>query len=194
MIVGQPVPASVAGAIVRDADNRAHALGAAWAARDAVVVFVRHFGCAGCSAHVGELRPRLAELAQLEVGVALVGNGSPMHLAAFIEREQLAGQPIAMFTDPTRAAYVAAGFERSWLGAVGPRALGNLVGLALRGYPNARGQGDAAQQGGTLYVARGGRLAMYHRAARLGDHARTTDVVAVALAARAAAAAELGLP
>jgi len=117
-----------------------------------------------------------------------------MHLAAFIEREQLAGHPIELFTDPTREAYLAADLERSWLGVLGPRALGNLASLALRGYPNARAQGDAAQQGGTLYVERGGRLALYHRAARIGDHARTSDVVAVALAARAAAAAEIGIP
>jgi peroxiredoxin len=193
LVVGQLVPARLADAVVLDARDAPHRLGDLWATRDAVVVFVRHFACAGCSAHVAELRPRLRELADLGVATALVGNGSPLQLAAFVARQELAGHPLELFTDPTRAAYLAAGLERSWLGVVGPRALGNLAALLARGYPNGVPRGDTAQQGGTLYIARGGRLAFYHRAARLGDRARTADVVGVALAARATAAAAAGV-
>jgi peroxiredoxin len=193
LVVGQPVPAALADAAIVDVEGAARALARCWSERDAVIVFVRHFACAGCSAHVAELRPRLEELAALDCAVALVGNGTPDHLAAFVERERLAGHPIEAYTDPTLAAYRAAELERSWAGTVGPRAVWNLVGLFARGHGNGRTRGDLVQQGGTLYVTRAGVLAFHHRSARLGDHARVVDVVAVALAARAATAAAAGL-
>ena len=191
--VGQAVPAALAEATVLDAAGEARRLGTCWSERDAVLVFVRHFACAGCSAHVGELRPRLGELAALGVAVALIGNGTPAQLAAFVEREALVGHPIALYTDPTRTAYREAGLERSWLGTVGPRAVASLVALAARGHANGRPKGDLLQQGGTLYVTREGVVAFEHRSRRLGDHARVVDVVEVALARRATDALAAGL-
>lgn len=185
LVVGQPVPPALAAAPVLDAHGVPRPLATTWAERDAAVIFVRHFACAGCSRHVAELRPRLEELGALDVAVVLVGNGTPDQLAAFVEREQLAGYPIAPFTDPTLAAYRAAGLDRSIIGTMGPRALANLAALWLRGHPNRRTRGDILQQGGTLYVTRAGVLAFYHRSARVGDNARVVDIVDVALAARA---------
>lgn len=188
LVVGQPVPRALAEASILDAAGQGRALATAWAERDAVVIFVRHFGCAGCAEHVAELRPRLDELGALGVATALVGNGSPAQLAAFREREKLDGHALETFTDPTLAAYRAAGLERSLAGAIGPRALGNLAALMSRGHANGKTRGDLRQQGGTLYVRRGGELAFHHASARVGDHARVASVVQIALAARAAAA------
>jgi peroxiredoxin len=193
LAVGQSVPAALAAATVLDAAGEPRALARAWAARDALLVFVRHFGCAGCSAHVAALRPRLDELVGLDVAIVVVGNGNVDQLAAFIEREKLAGYPIDVFTDPTLAAYRAAGCEQSWLGTFGPRALAAVVGLAARGFSNGRFRGDVTQQGGTLYVTRAGVLAFRHRSARIGDNARLVDVVDIALTARASEQLAKGL-
>jgi peroxiredoxin len=179
--VGELVPAALADAIVRDGTGGEHRLGDAWATRDALVIFVRHFACAGCAEHVAALRPRLAELAQLDVGVIVVGSGTPDQLAGFIEREAIA----TAFTDPTLAAYRAAKLVRSRWSAYGPRALAQLARALLRGFANGRPQGDPIQQGGTLYVARDGVLRFYDRAEATGDHASLGDVVDVALARRA---------
>lgn len=192
LVVGQPVPPNLGAARVVTADDRVRSLGESWAERDAIVIFVRHFACMGCSAHVADLRPRLPEIAALGVACVLVGNGSPEQLAAFAEREKLADYPVELVTDPSRAAYLAAGLEQSWLGTVGPRAAANAISLFARGYRNGRPQGDLTQQGGTLYVERGGVLGFYHHSARLGDHAPVTGIVGVALA-RAAALAPAGL-
>lgn len=193
LIVGQPVPPNLGGARVVTASNQIRALGASWANGDAIVVFVRHFACAGCSAHVAELRPRLEEIARLGVTCVLVGNGTPEQLAAFVEREKLADYPIELVTDPSRAAYLAADLERSWMGTMGPRATLNFVGLLARGHRNGRPQGDLNQQGGTLYVTREGVLGFYHHSARLGDNANVTDVLEVALARAAERAAASGI-
>ena len=170
---------------VLDATGHAYPLRDAWAARDAIVVFVRHFACAGCSAHLAELRPRLAELAAMNVAVVMIGSGTPDQLARFVRDQQLGSHPIAVYTDPTLAAYRAVGLHRSWLGTIGPRALGNLAALALRGHSNGRACGDLLQNGGTLYVRRGGEVAFRHVSNRLGDHAPVSEVVAIALGALA---------
>ena len=175
-------------AVVCDASGAPYVLGRAWTERDAIVVFVRHFACAGCREHVAELRPRLTELADLGVNVVLIGSGSPEQLATFTTAQRLVGHPIALYTDPELAAYRAADLERSWLGTIGPRALGKLAALALRGHSNGRACGDLWQQGGTLYVRRGGEIAFAHRSQRLGDHAPVSTLVQIALATAVAEA------
>lgn len=156
-----------------------------WRDRDVVLVCIRHFACLGCAEQIAVLRPRLAELAALGVDAVIVGSGSADQLAAFVEREDLARPHVQCFTDPALATYRAAGFVRSWWATFGPIALGQAVRAWLHGHRNGRAEGDLYQQGGTLYVRRGGEVAFYHRAASLGDHARLADVVDVALAARA---------
>lgn len=184
------MPPALAAAVVLDAAGRSVPLSPHWQAHDALLLWVRHFACAGCAAHVAELRPRLAELAAVEVGVVIIGNGTPAQLAAFAAREALAGYPVALCTDPTRASYAAAGLGQSLLGTVGPRAVVALLGLRARGFANGLPQGDLTQQGGTLYVARGGQIVFAHASARLGDHAPLVDLIDLALA-RHAGAAEL---
>lgn len=175
------MPVELADSVVRDAADRPFRLGDAWADRDALVIFVRHFACAGCAEHVAALRPRLAELALLDAAVIAVGCGTPDQLAGFVEREHVP----RCYTDPKLGAYRAAGFVRSWRSTYGLRALFQLARARLRGFSNGRTQGDPLQQGGTLYVARGGELCFYDRAEHTGDHAAIADVVDVALARRA---------
>jgi peroxiredoxin len=187
--VGRPVPQALGDAEVLDAAGTAYRLHTMWSARDVVLIFVRHFACAGCAEHVAALRPRLDELALLEADVTVVGCGSREQLAAFVDREDLARPHVTCFTDPTRAAYRAAGLVRSAWGTFGPVAIAQLGRALLHGHRNGRPQGDVQQMGGTLYVTRGGVIALYHRATSLGDHARLVEVVDIALAQRAAEAA-----
>lgn len=189
MVVGEPVPAALGGAEVIDSKGASHRLASRWSGGDALLVFVRHFACVGCAEHLAALRPRLSEITRLGVSAAIIGSGSADQLAAFIEREDLAALDLACFTDPTRTAYRAAGFQRSVWGTFGPIAIGQLVRGYTRGFTNGRPQGDLHQQGGTLYVRQDGTLAFYHRAHHLGDRARLVDVVDVALAERARAVA-----
>ncbi|MCZ6626185.1 MAG: peroxiredoxin-like (seleno)protein, partial [Deltaproteobacteria bacterium] len=52
-------------------------LGDYWIKRPTLLVFLRHFGCMGCSQHVNELSPRLLELYNLGMRTVFVGNGEP---------------------------------------------------------------------------------------------------------------------
>src|SRR5262245_64512768 len=96
--IGEPVPEALAGANVLDAGGASWELCALWADGPALLVFLRHFGCPTCAENVGELLPRLAELRALGVRVALVGSGSPEHLAAFAARTGVEGRAIDLLT------------------------------------------------------------------------------------------------
>lgn len=191
--IGDAVPPSLADARVLATNGSETRLGSLWEDRDALVVFVRHFACAGCSEHVTELAPRLAELDRLGVRVVLVGCGGADEIAGFVERQKLDDKHVQVFTDPTREAFRRAGFVRSVWGTVGPLATVRLLRALVRGHENHpfSQRGAFTQQGGTILVRRGGTVALYDRAEHFGDHAPIVDVVDVALTLRAA---ESGLP
>ncbi|HEY0250389.1 MAG TPA: AhpC/TSA family protein, partial [Kofleriaceae bacterium] len=96
-----------------------------------------------------------------------------------------AGYAVKVMTDPSLAAYRNAALQRGVMGVVGPRAIGKLAVLLARGYATGRACGDLYQQGGTMYVKRGGAIAFEHHSEHIGDNASIEDVVALALAARA---------
>jgi len=184
MDVGGQVPDALADAEVVAADGARVRLGSLWADHDALLVFVRQFGCAGCSEHVTELKPRLPELDALGVETAIVGSGTREQMIGFVDR--LALHDVRVLTDPTLASFAAAGLERSLWGTVGPVALVKLARAVGRGHRNSMPpEGDFSQQGGTLLVRKGGELALYDRSSHLGDHAPLVDVVEAAMRLRA---------
>ena len=182
--LGQPVPKSLADARVKLPSGEKR-LGDYWADADALLVFVRHFACAGCSEHVTELSPRLPELDALGVKTVIIGCGSVVELDGFMERHQLFDKRVDVTTDPTRESYRAAGMVRSMWGTLGPVAIVKMIGAMSRGHDNGRTEGDLYQMGGTILVTQSGEVAFYHHAETLGEHAPLVDVVDVVLAMRA---------
>lgn len=156
--LGRELPKELRDALVRDASGREQRLGDLAAGRTTLFVFLRHFGCIGCSRQVDVLVPSMGELRDLGVAVVLVGNGEPAHIPAFVERQRLAGYPVTIVTDPTLRAHRAAGLARSVWATIGPRALVADVRAWVGGYAGAGRQGDAFQQGGVLLVGAGGTL------------------------------------
>jgi peroxiredoxin len=171
---------------VEDAAGTRTRLGTFWETGDALLVFVRHFGCAGCSEHVTELAQRLPELAALGIRTVVVGCGSRDAIAGFLERHRLDGKDVTIVTDPTLEAQRRAELVRSRWSTFGPRALASFFGLMLRGYSHRAPDGDLYQQGGTLLVkAKSGDVVFADRARALGEHAPLVDVLDAALALRA---------
>jgi len=133
-----------------DQDGHARTLRDAIAKRAALVVFLRHFGCTGCSQQVDALIPHVAQLSQLGLTIVLIGSGQQQHLAGFIERHKLAGYPLEMLTDPSLTMFRAAGLQRSLWRTLGPTALAKEVVARTRGYFSTNLEGDVFQQGGVL--------------------------------------------
>jgi hypothetical protein len=118
--------------------------------------------------------------------VLFVGNGAPMFIEGFVEREKLADLPITIVTDPSLKVFEAADLERSVMSTVGAKAIKAAWRARKAGYRQPGIEGDKLQQGGMLLLDRGGAAVFYHRNDHLGHHA---DPQAVVAAARTAAAA-----
>ena len=172
---------ALADAVVLDRAGQGRPLGSLWEKQPCVVVMLRHFGCIGCDVTVTELAPRLAELRAAGARTVLVGNGSPGAIDGFVERHGLADKAVDVFTDPTLAAFRAAGLVRSAWATFGVRAAIDYVRAIAAGFVPRKTEGDVLQQGGALVVDAGGRVVFHHVATHLGDHADGSDLVDAAL-------------
>src|ERR1700691_2279683 len=120
---GRSAPPELGDATVLDRGRRPHRLVSCWERGPCVVVLLRHFGCIGCDVTVTELAPRLDEIHAAGARTLLVGNGEAAAIDGFVERHALADKPAVVLTDPTLAAFRAAGFIRSAWATFGPRAV-----------------------------------------------------------------------
>ncbi len=103
-----------------------------------------------------------------------------MFIEGFVERENLADQPITIVTDPSLKVFEAADLERSVLATVGAKAIKAAWRARKAGYRQPAIEGDKLQQGGMLLLDRVGEPVFYHRNDHLGDHADPAEVVAAA--------------
>ena len=185
LTIGDVIPAALTSCDVLDRDDNRVTVGSLLAGRATLVVFLRHFGCIGCSAQVTDLAPRLGELQRLGIRTLFIGNGAPDFIAHFIERFALStairNEQVDILTDPTLSVHRAAALSRSFWGAYGPLAIWDFIRLLGNGHVNRATEGDNFQQGGALLVDAGGIIAWYHRSNRLAGHAPSVDVVDAAM-------------
>ncbi len=180
-VIGRQPPSELAEARVLKPDGTNVRLRDLWAGSPTLLVFLRHFGCMGCSQHVNELSPRLLELHRLGLRTIFVGNGEPRYLDGFIERHALQDKKVEIVTDPSLQAFTAMHLIRSWWATLGPRALFGFVKAFFAGHRQTWLMGDGSQQGGTLLVDGYGDVAYYYYNSNLGDRAPTVEVVDVAM-------------
>lgn len=127
-----------------------------WRERNAVVVFLRYFGCPFCQAHVAALQEDRERFDRTGASILLIGHGGREHATGFQEAKHLV---FPLLLDPNRAAYRAYGLEQGKLMQVfGPRValqfLKNNVHAETRQH-GLRG-GDFFQMPGTFVVDSGG--------------------------------------
>lgn len=179
--MGEPVSQAVADARVVDPSGNKVRLRSLWAEQPCLFVFLRHFGCVGCSEQLSDLVPRLGEIARAGVRTVLVGNGSREQQGGFIERHALGSSPTVVMTDPTLEAYGRLSLTRSLWATLGPRALVETARAMAQGHPHLPVLGDRTQQGGVLLVDRRGVVRLYHASRSIGDHPSASDLVDAAL-------------
>jgi peroxiredoxin len=147
-----------------------------------LLLFTRHWGCMECSLLLAHIMPILPTLADLDISVVVVGNGSAAGIAHFRNRY---GLECEVVTDPTLKVHGSAGLRRSYMGGAGPRALWTLATGWAQGHPNKMGDGDMWQQGAAILADAQGQQLWRHDNTFLGDHARRTDVLQAILVAAA---------
>ena len=181
MQLGERIPDALASCSVFGPDGGPIALSRFWSAGPALLVFLRHFGCIGCSEQVAGLAPRLPEMNALGIRTVFIGNGAPHFIENFIERFALSERKVEIVTDPELAAYTAAGLRRSAWAAFGPVAMLDVLRALGQGHINRLGEGDNLQQGGAVLVDTDGTVAWHQRSRSLGGHARAVEVVDAAM-------------
>lgn len=174
---GGPLPGDLLASLVQTRDGRSVELGALIQANPTALVFIRHFGCLGCSVHMAELAPRLDELRKLGLRVVVVGNGALRYLEGFTERYHLDEKQVTVVTDPSLATHRAARLKRSFWATFGPKGLFDQIRALVRGHSQRGVQGDNWQQGGAILLDAEGRVTYYHRNDSVSDHAPTSELV-----------------
>lgn len=181
MRIGETVPKAVAEAEIVGPDGAKVRLASLWAKQPALLVFLRHFGCVGCSEQLAELVPRLDEIARAGVRTVLIGNGTPEQRDAFAERHRIERASSLLMTDPELAAYRSLELLRSRWATYGLRSIADLARAVSHGHPHVAVEGDATQQGGVLLVDTRGVVRFFHASRSIGDHPSASDLVDAAL-------------
>ena len=166
--------------LVQDKNRQSFRLGDFWSDRPALLIFLRHFGCIGCSEHVAALTPHLDAFEQLGISVVFIGNGTPNFIDGFIDRQGLADKPIHLVTDPSLAVYKAAQMKRSMWGTMGPSGMRDALRAWGKGHRQTTVEGDVLQLGGCLLVDTDGRVVYQYTSTSLSDLPATADLLASA--------------
>ena len=111
LVIGESLPPSLRTCEVTTSDGRTQTIESMVVERATVLLFVRHFGCIGCSENVGQLSPRFQELADLDTQVILIGCSPATYIEGFRERHNLLHSPALVCTDPSLESHRAAGFR-----------------------------------------------------------------------------------
>ena len=178
---GQPIPAELVECEVVRPSGEKVKIGRLISQSSAFLLFVRHFGCIGCSENVGLLSSRFSELVNLEVRTVIIGVGPAMFIEPFRERQNLIDAPVEIVTDPTLTAHKTAGLMYGLWGGLRPKALFQMARAFTNGHVSRPAEGDIKQHAGAILVDRHGIVQLYHRNASLGDHVNGQEVVDTAL-------------
>ena len=126
------------------------------------------------------MRGELPEIRRRGAELVIIGNGSPHMAEAFIED---LGIDSPVYTDPSRKAYAAAGFERGVLATFSPRAVLHGTRAFREGFRQTKLQGDGYQLGGVIVVAKGGEILYGYASREAGDHPPASEILSALPAA-----------
>jgi peroxiredoxin len=139
-------------ALLDPTDGGTVMLSSCWRERNAVVVFLRYFGCPFCQAQVATLQEDRERFERTGASIVLVGHGGREHATSFRETKHLR---FPLLLDPSRAAYRAYGLVQGKLMQVmGPRVTLPFLKNNLHAETRQRGLrgGDFFQMPGTFVV------------------------------------------
>ena len=177
-----PLPESLTRCTISDSDGENYRLGTLIDGKPTLLLFIRHFGCIGCSENIGLIAPRINELNELGVRVLLIGCGPAMFIDGFRERHHLLFSPAKVYSDDSLASHQAAGLMYSAWGGFRPKALYEMARAFVSGHVAREHEGDIKQQAGAIFVDERGIVRLYHRNESLGDHVDPSEIVATAMA------------
>ena len=147
-----------------------------WKKTNVIIIFIRHFGCIACRAHVDQIWNKRKELRSKKNKVIFIGSGTPASLKMF--KDYLGVKKATIYTDPTLQTFVACGMLNGLKYLVGSKSLKKMFELSKQGYKNQitdLESGSHKQMGGVVAFKDPGQV-LYHFAAKyLGDTDNPND-------------------
>jgi len=163
--------------IVYTEEGQALSMKSLWQYKPAIFIFLRHFSCIACRAHVAQIWQHRFTLEQEGAKIYFIGNGSFREILKF--KKDMGIDNATVLTDPSRRSYLAAGLRRGVLPAIGPQAAVNAVDLFRQGHRQKhyhREAGDLWQLGGVMVVNPGGLVKYHYVSTATGDFPSAVEI------------------
>lgn len=133
-------------------------------------IFVRHFGCIACRAHVTQVMDQV-KAGKIKTPVIFIGNGQASIIKAF--KEDLSIQDEAkVYTDPTLQVFDACGLKRGLTYLVSLSTAKAFYRLSKQGYTQGKQvkeNGYHTQMGGIVIFSKIGEVIYHYSSHYLGD-------------------------
>jgi peroxiredoxin len=175
--INKPIPESLVESVILKSDGSNIRFGDILNNEAVLLIFVRHFGCIGCTMQMNSIGPRLKEIGSLGIRTVVVGNGDFNYIDGFIERHLLKNKPIEIYTDPTLNIYNNAELKRSLLTVLGPRTWYEFVMAWSKGVGQKTVEGDNAQMGGAMLIGDDLKLSYYYRNKSVANHSDPNEII-----------------
>jgi hypothetical protein len=165
-------------AVVFDSEGKPTPVNRFWKDNTAILVFLRHFGCAACQAHASDIWSHRDSLQSSGAQITFIGNGAINFIEGFRKDMNLGNAKI--FTDPTLRAFRLGGFNHSLIKLVAPESAVNMGKLMLKGFHNGNpfkaGQGSNRQMGGVIVVTPQNQVTYHYVSEALGDVPKSEEI------------------
>jgi hypothetical protein len=155
---------------VLDEDNNELMFSQLWEGGTTIFVFIRHFGCISCRAHVDQILNRRKDIVERKNRIVFIGSGSASSLKMFKAYLGVKNAPI--FTDPTLQTFKACGLLNGLKYLVNTKTLKKMFELRKQGYENQITDfqsGSHKQMGGVVALKDPGILLYHFISEYLGD-------------------------
>lgn len=135
-----------------------------------LVVFLRHFHCIACKAHVDKVIFSLDQVNTDLTRVIFIGNGTPEMINSFKQDHGL--EDIELFTDPSLRIFDVCGMNRGVGHLINVNTASKFIHLHQEGYRQGKmdtRSGSHLQMGGVLLLERPDKVLYHFSSTHLGD-------------------------
>lgn len=156
--------------LVLDENNEKIRVSSFWKNNSVIIIFLRHFGCIGCRAHVDKVWKQRKALEKSGAKIIFIGNGAPEMIKNFKSEMNVLDAPI--FTDPSLEIFDACGLNRGIKYLVSPGTVIQAAKLYKEGYSQGKQvkeNGFHTQMGGVMAIKPPGQVTYYFASEYLGD-------------------------
>ncbi len=132
-------------------------------------IFLRHFGCIACRAHVIQIMTEVRK-GKIKTPVVFIGNGHSSIITAF--KEDLNILDAEIYTDPHMKTFDACGFNRGLTYLVNAASVKKMYLLSKQGHTQGKMKsenGSHRQMGGVMVLSRVGEVLFHYCSEHLGD-------------------------